>query len=962
MTQDFRLAGGGRIDRSRRLHFRWEGRALTGYPGDTLASALVANGIRLAGRSFKYHRPRGLMAAGVEESNILVQLGEGARSTPNLRATELPLVEGLVARPVNCWPNARFDLAGGLGWLSRFLGAGFYYKTFMWPDWHLFEGPIRRMAGLGRVAAEPDPDRYETRNAHCDVLVVGAGAAGLAAARAAAAGGARVILAEQDFEAGGRLLIDAAIIDGMDGAGWAAMVLVELSALPDVHVLLRTTVVGYHDHDSLTLIEQCAAQGVPGQPRQRTWTVRAAKVILATGAIERPLVFPGNDRPGVMLASASRHYIARHAALPGRRAVVLTNNDDAYATAMALDAAGATVALLVDVRESMAPDLVAALAARGITAIAGGAVTATRGKILSGVRVRDGNGAEHWVAADHLAMSGGFNPTLHLLSQSGGTLSWHDELAAFVPGDAPRARCVGAAAGEFDLATALSSGHGVGGGTGSTPTAAPSRAPAPIGACWQTPGTGNAWIDFQNDVTVDDIVLAARENYRSVEHLKRYTTLGMAPDQGKTANVNALAVMAALTGRSIAETGHTRYRFPYTPVALGAFAGRKRGTLYQPLRQLPAHLRHRAAGALMEDFGGWLRPAGYPLPGEDLAAAEQREALAVRTGAGVFDASPLGKIEVIGPDAGRFLDLVYANAMSSLKPGRVRYGLMLNELGVIMDDGVCARLGDQHFLVCASSAGAETVALWLEEWLQCEWPDLDVVIAPVTPAWGVLTLTGPDARRVLAMAGTDIDLAEFPHMAVRSGQVAGLAARVLRVSYTGEISYEINVPARATTQLWDSLVATGGVTPVGIDAWMVLRTEKGYLHIGGDTDGTTTPIDVGWGRVVGRTGDFIGKRSLARPADQSAKRLQFVGLAAVGAEPLPIGGHIPAPGGGSQGYVTSSVNSPVLGLPVALAMVRGGTARIGETVTIIGDAGTPLRRAQIVAPMFYDHEGVRLRG
>ncbi|WP_426166640.1 sarcosine oxidase subunit alpha family protein [Sandarakinorhabdus sp. DWP1-3-1] len=966
MSQSFRLPAGGAIDRSRRLAFTWEGRVLHGHPGDTLASALVANGVRIVGRSFKYHRPRGLVGAGVEDSNALVQLGTGARSTANLRATEVPLYDGLVARPVNCWPNARIDIAAGLGLFARFLGAGFYYKTFMWPHWHWFEGPIRRMAGLGRIAAAADPDRYESRNAHCDVLVVGAGPAGLAAAQAAAATGARVILAEQDFVVGGQLLVDDAMIDGEPGADWAARVAGALAAMPDVRLLLRTTVIGYHDHKSLTLVEEvgndaaCAAD--PALPRQRLWTVRAGRVILATGAIERPLVFPGNDRPGVMLAGAVRHYLRRHAALPGRRAVIVTNNDDAYRTALALADAGATVAALVDVRDPAPAGLAAELAARGIPLHAGTAIVATRGKVLSAVRIRHADGSERWRACDLLAMSGGHNPAAHLFSQSGGTLEWDEAIAAFVPGDGPQAAVsIGAAAGCFDLAAALKAGHAAGGGNGPAP-AADDRAVTPLQPCWQMAGDGTAWVDFQNDVTTADIAIAAAENFRSVEHLKRYTTLGMAPDQGKTANVNALALMAAQTGRDIPATGHTRYRPPYVPVALGAFAGRRRGTLYRPLRQLPAHDRHVAAGAHLEDAGGWLRAVGYPRAGETLADAEQREALAVRTGAGLFDASPLGKIEVVGPDAAAFLDRIYANAMASLKPGRVRYGLMLDDNGVIIDDGVCVRLADAHFLVCTSSAGADRIALWLDQWLQCEWSDLDVIVAPVTAAWGVLTLTGPEARALLASVGTDIDLGDFPHMRLRTGSVAGLGCRVLRVSYTGETSYEINVPARDTALLWDRLLATGKVTPVGIDAWMVLRTEKGYLHIGSDTDGTTNPIDVGWGHVLKRSGDFLGRRSLLRPADQASGRLQFVGLEPLDAALLPIGGHVVAADGSSDGYVTASVHSPVLGRPIALAMLRGGRARLGEIVSVRALDATARHRARVVAPQFYDPDGARLRG
>ena len=979
-----RLPEGGRIDRTRPLRFTWEGRSYEGYAGDTLASALMANGVTLVGRSFKYHRPRGIIGAGVEESNALVQLGDGARSTPNMRATEVLLYDGLVARPVNCFPNSRFDIGGINNLMSRFLAAGFYYKTFMWPNWHLYEGFIRRAAGLGKVAREADPDRYESRFVHCDVLVVGSGPAGLAAANAAAASGARVILAEQDDGIGGALRYDHVAIDGQAGGAWALRMAAAIAGQAEAKILLRTAVVGYHDHNSLTMVQQlaneaeCAAD--PTRARYRTWQVRAGRVVLATGAIERPLVFPGNDRPGIMLATAARHYARRFAVLPGRRAVIFTNNDDAYRTAFALAEDGVVVAAIVDVRDTVSADLVAALDTRGIRSIAGGAVIDTRGsKRIDRALVRS-RGREEWIACDHLAMSGGFNPTVHLFSQSGGITRYDDAIAAFVPGTSVQdERSVGAAAGVYATKDALDAGEAAGreaaarAGYHAPPATAQwttdERWEAPLRACWQVEGRhSKAFVDFQNDVSVGDIALSARENFRSVEHLKRYTTLGMAADQGKTSNVNALAIMGALTGRSVEETGHTRYRFPFTPIPLGSMGARNRGELFRPRRRMPAHDRHVAANAVFEDYGGWMRPAYYRRAGENAHHAEQREALAVRTAAGLFEGSPLGKIEVKGPDAARFLDLIYANTMSTLKPGKVRYGLMLNELGVVIDDGVATRLADDHFLLGTSSGGAETIAAWMEEWLQCEWLDLDVLVAPITAAWGVVTITGPKARDIVRAVGTTVPLDDFPHMSFAEGVVAGLPARVFRVSYTGETSYEINVPARSTAALWDMLIAAGeghGLTPVGIDAWMVLRTEKGYLHIGADTDGTTNALDLGWGHVLKKKNEFVGKRSLLRSADQCVDRLQFVGFAVAGREsPLPIGAHVLATASDgaavTEGYVTSTAFSPFMQRAVALGMVRGGLARKGETVRI--NLGTASQTATIVDPTFYDMEGERLRG
>ncbi|MFN3945797.1 MAG: sarcosine oxidase subunit alpha family protein [Allosphingosinicella sp.] len=959
----WRLATGGLIDRDRPLRFRFDGRAMIGRAGDTLASALLANGVRLVGRSFKYHRPRGLLGAGPEEPNALVQLGTGGRSRPNLRATEIELFDGLEAMPVNCWPSLRFDFTAINDRLSRFLPAGFYYKTFMWPDWHLYEGAIRRAAGLGRAPEGPDPDRYEHRYAHCDLLVVGGGPAGLAAALAGARQGARVFLAEQDPLLGGRLLWDEARIDGQPGLKWVADAERELRGAAEVRVLTRTTALGYFDHNELMLAEGRDPNSADST-HERAWHVRATRVVLATGSTERPLVFPGNDRPGVMLATAVRHYVGRHAVLPGRRAVIFTNNDDAYLTAEVLIRAGAEVAAVVDTRETAPHDRARPLREQGVEVVARGAVTGTAGRhALRSVQVLEQGGRARWLSADLLAMSGGFNPNVHLFCQSGGRLIYDEAKSLFRPDVSVQPETsVGGARGTLSLAAALREGHVAGGGGAQRIPSAVAGDPA-VSPCWRVAGgSGKAFVDFQNDVSDADIALAARENFRSVEHLKRYTTLGMAPDQGKTSNVNALAIMAELTGRTIPGTGTTRYRFPYVPVSLGAMAGLRRGALLHPVRRLPAHARHLEAGASFEEYGGWSRPACYPRPGEGKEAAERREAAAVRQRVGLFDASPLGKIEVCGRDAGLFLDRIYANPMSSLKPGRLRYGLMLNELGVIIDDGVTARLAQDRFLVGTTGAGAARIADWLEEWLQCEWPQLDVVVAPVTEAWGVVTISGPSARALLDCIGTDfpIDAAAFPHMTMTGGRVAGIPCRVARVSFTGEVSFEISVPAHRTAELWQTLLEAGqplGAEPAGIDAWMLLRTEKGYLHVGADTDGTTTPLDVGWERVLKRKDDFIGRRSLDRPADRRGDRLQLVGLRAQDDSMLPVGAHL-GRAGDSQGFVTSSGYSECLGRGVALGMVRGGRTRLGERIPLLSGAG----EVRIVDAAAYDPEGERLNG
>lgn len=974
-----RVDAGSDIDRSRPLSFSFDGRGFTGFAGDTLASALVANGVRVVGRSFKYHRPRGLLAAGAEEPNALVAVGTGALREVNLRATEVDLADGLAARPVNCWPGARFDLLAVTGLFARFLPAGFYYKTFMWPHWHVFEPFIRRAAGLGRPSDAPDPDLHDMRFAHCDVLVVGAGPAGLAAALAASSGGARVILAEQEARPGGSLRWRAGRVDGIEGAAWAEHCAERLRACAETLVLPRTAAVGYFDHNEVALVQRTVA----APARTVLWRVRAKRVVLATGAIERPIVFPGNDRPGIMLASAVQRFLLQFGARAGKRLVLFTNNDAAYGLLAPFARHGGRVAAVVDPRPGSSQWAKALTGAQEVEIVEGHVVGTAGSPSLARVKVAVADGTSRVIAADTLAVSGGHDPAVHLFRQSGGTLRW-DEAGAFFRPDRS-AQCeasAGACNGEMELADALAAGHraGIAAATAAgVPASRPAHKFRPpetdvpaasrrIQPLWRVPGRGKAFVDLQNDVTADDIDLSVREGLTSPEHVKRYTTLGMATDQGKTSNVNALGIMSGILGRPIPELGTTGFRFPYVPVALSSFRGRQRGTLYRPWRRLAAHSGHVEAGALFEEYGGWMRPACYLRPGEDRSDAEQREALAVRTAAGLFDGSPLGKIEVRGPDAAAFLDLIYANTMSTLAPGRLRYGLMLNELGVVFDDGVAARLGEDCFLLATTSAGASRVASWLEEWLQCAWTDLEVLVAPATSSRSVLTVAGPNARAVLEGAGVDFDISAdaLPHMAFAEGRVAGMPARVSRVSFTGEASFEVMVDWSRAGELWNRLSAAGaphGLQPVGVDAWMLLRTEKGYLHVGGDTDGTTNALDVGWEHVLRRTGDFVGRRSLTRPSDLAADRLQFVGLASLDGTALPVGAHLTVPGAAavsSEGYVTSSGRSPILGRGVALGMVRGGRGRLGEVLE--ARTGNGPRRVRVTRPGDYDGEGVRLRG
>ena len=951
----FRLPQGGRIDRSRPIAFHYDGREHQGFAGDTLASALIAAGVDQVGRSFRYHRPRGIFAAGPEEPNAIVQLGV----RPNLKATQVPLEDGLEATAVNCWPGARFDLGAAVGLFRRFMPAGFYYKTFKWPGWHWWEPLIRRAAGLGRVEPAAVAPEGQRRSLHCDVLVVGAGPAGLAAALTAGADGRRVVLVEQDGLLGGSLLVDRGTIDGMESDRWLEQAEATLAARPHTRILRRTIAFGCYDHGLVAAIE-----------RERiVWKIRAARVIVATGAIERPIAFQDDDRPGVMLAGPVRAYLARWAAAAGRRLVLFTNNDDAYRTALAWAGAGLTVAGVVDARRSAEGELPALARASGIPVIDHAVLERTHGlRRVTGVTLRDGSGRSDRLACDTVAVSGGRDPAVALFVQAGGRLVWNDAIAAFVPGDGGYATPVGAAAGIFGLGSALAHGHAAGAGGNAAP-AATDTSDGPLLPLWHAGGDpARSWVDRASDVTVADVGLAAREGYVSVEHYKRYTTSGMSPDQGKSSGVVALSLLGQATQRPQAEVGTTRFRPPWDPVPLAALAGADRGSRLRPVLHLPAHARHRELGATFEEYGGWLRPACYPRTSETREAAIAREAASVRAHAGIFDASPLGKIDVRGPDAGRFLDRLYLHRLSTLKPGRLRYTLAATESGIVADDGVIARVAPDRFLVGTTSGGAHRMAEHFEEWLQCEWVDLDVFVTPVTQQWGVINIAGPAARALLAAAGSDIafDAASFPHMTFREGHVAGIPARAARVSFTGECSFELSVPARRTAELWDALATAAGraglpqPTPFGVEALMVLRIEKGYLHVGADTDGTTYPADCGFADAVAkRQDDFVGRRSMRRQDALRTGRRQFVGLLPVTDDgALVAGAHIVAADGGSDGHVSSACWSPAVGGRIALAMIRDGGSRLDDVVTV-EDLGRQTQ-ARIVRPPFVDPEGARL--
>lgn len=971
---------GGLIDRSRNLNFTFDGGSYSGHPGDTLASALLANNVRLMGRSFKYHRPRGVFAAGSEEPNALVQLRSGARNEPNTRATLAELFDGLEARSQNRIGSLRFDLLAVNDLLSPFFAAGFYYKTFMWPRvfWEkLYEPAIRRAAGLGKLSMQPDPDAYDKGYLHCDLLIIGGGAAGLAAALTAARSGARVILADEDFRLGGRLLAESHLLNDAAAVDWLETVEGELASLPNLRIMRRTTVFGAFDHGVYGAVERVADHlPQPGQQvRQTLWRITAKRTILAAGAVERHIPFANNDRPGIMLAGAMRAFANRWAVCPADRVAIFTNNDDGHRTAADLAAKGVEIAGVIDSRKD-------AKALGDYPVFAGGVACDSKGRLgLTQIEIRQGTRTQ-WLECGALGVSGGWNPNVHLASHHRGRPVWDDSLQSFVPGDdlPPGMIVAGAANGQWETKAALLSGANA---------AKTALAQLDISATlpdlprtddetmnlhplWHVPGKGRAWVDFQNDVTVKDINLAHQENMRPVEHLKRWTTLGMATDQGKTANVTALAVMSELTGKTIPETGTTIFRPPYTGVSISVLGGGDTGQHFRPRRLTPTHHWAESQRATFVEVGPWMRAQYFPRPGEtEWRQTVNREVLAVREGVGICDVTTLGKVDVQGADSGEFLDRLYCNAMKSLKPGMVRYGLMLREDGAAWDDGTCARLAEDHYVVTTTTAQAGPVYRHMEFARQCLWPDLDVQLISTTDAWAQIAVAGPNSRQLLQRIVDDFDLsnAAFPFMACSPLTICGgLRARLFRISFSGELAYEVAVPSRYGNALMERLIeiaADLGATPYGTEALGVLRIEKGHAA-GNELNGQTTAQMLGMGRMVSSKKDSIGAVMSLREGLVADTRI-LVGLQPVDPpEPVVAGSHLfaldaPQNTENDQGWITSACYSPHVGSAIGLGFLADGKARMGEVILAANPLANQQIKLRIVEPHFVDPAGGRLR-
>ncbi|HWM66055.1 MAG TPA: sarcosine oxidase subunit alpha family protein [Steroidobacteraceae bacterium] len=981
----FRLPAGGRINRDRRIPFSLDGQSLSGFQGDTLASALLANGVRLVGRSFKYHRPRGFLSAGVEEPNGLFTLGTGGRTDPNVAGTTTELFEGLEARCQNAWPSVRFDLMSINSLAAPFLSAGFYYKTFMGPtrgSWMFYEPFIRRAAGLGRGVHERDPDRYEARHAFADVLVIGAGPAGLSAALTAGRAGARVVLAEQDSLLGGSLLSEDM---ASTAEAWRRQMELELASLPNVEILSRTTALGLYDGNTVALVERRDPKqpdAAKGEARQVIVTLRARSIVFATGATERPLVFRNNDRPGVMLTSAVRSYLNRFSVLCGRRVVVITNNDSAYATAFDLSRAGANV-VIADLRAAVDQAIAATARASAIEVLSG----VTSVEVIGSAAVKGVTLGTRKLQCDLVCMSGGWSPAVHLTSHGGIKPRYLEEIHALVPGGYAAGQFgAGALTGTSTLQAAIEEGMQAGqsaathiglSGLGMLPPALQgfsdtARRGYGIEPVWQPPQSrsAKAFVDFQNDVTVKDLEIAHQEGYASVEHLKRYTTLGMGTDQGKTSNVNALSIMAGLRGVETHVAGTTTFRPPFTPVAIGALAGRAIGKHFRTTRRSPLHDWHLAHGGEMIEAGPWLRVWWYRWAGATVETAYVEEMRLVRRAVGLSDVSTLGKIDVQGPDSAEFLNRVYVNGFAKLPVGKARYGVMLTDDGVLLDDGTTTRLSETRYFMTTTTAQAGEVMSWLEFLLQTAWSDLRVHVTSITDEWAGIVVAGPKARRALELAlpGHDVSDARLPYMGCLEIKVRGVSLRLIRLSFSGELAYEVYIPADYGVSLWEHLLASAaplGIQPYGLEALASLRIEKGHVA-GGELDHRNTLDDLGLGKMASREKAFVGRELRQRPVLQAPDRWSLIGIECLEPGKRLRGGAILFSAGEElkghgRGYITSVTWSTELEKFIALGLYQGGLKHSGEEIVCAYPLKAEQVRARIVSPMFIDPTGERLR-
>ena len=977
-----RLAGGDLIVRSQKIRFEFNGRKYTGFQGDTLASALMANGIDFVSRSFKYHRPRGFSASGYADVSSMVQI-DGDEDTPNVLASVTPLSEGLTARSVNCWPSLEFDVGTALRLLSPIIPAGFYYKTFMWPHWHLFEPFIRKIAGFGNAPNSIPVRCFGNSYDYCEVLIVGAGPSGLSAGLAASRSGARVILADDMLQPGGGLLSSSATIDGKSGIEWVSGVVEELDANPSVTRLQNATAWGYLEGNHVVISERSPT---PENLLRRSRRVWAKQVIIATGAFERPIVFENNDRPGVMQASAVSSYIRNYAVKPGQKAVVFTNNNSAYRTVSDLSRAGISIAAVVDVR-SRVDDHVVKVASQASDFYQDSIVQTVYGnKRVTGVgiRSRETGRIKRKIDCDLVCVSGGWNPIVHLFSQSGGSLDYNEQIHAFIPAKSLQKSLVaGAARGRFNLRDSLRDGFEAGQLAAETiglpVQAQPSLkvidrfdAEYSIEEFWSVPPInrlGKAFVDLAGDVTVNDLHLALREGYESIEHLKRYTTAGMGLDQGKTANVTAIGIVAKHAGVSMAEVGTTTFRPPYTPVEFGEFAGSCTEDVVLPYRYTPMTEWHKSAGAVMFEAGArWVRPSYYPLSGESMDQAIQRECRVVRQGVGIYDGSPLAKFAIKGADSEALLDLMYTNSFQNLDIQQGKYGVMLYEDGRIFDDGVTFRLSDDEYLMSGATGNGILLETRLDSFINVERPDLNVLFAPVTSQWANATVCGPLARTLLESVESDIDFAAdaFPFMHMREGVFADMPVRIFRVSFTGELSFEINTPARYGLDLWTHLIKAGDqfdICPIGSEANHVLRVEKGFISLGHEVDGTIDPYDLGMAWIVSKKkSDFVGMKAMQIRRNNDDTRQHLIGLLPINSsELLPEGAPLISTRKSTraEGFVSASVRSPTLDRTIALGLLANGRERLDETV--YANANGTIIPAIVCKPIFYDSDGRKMR-